>query len=72
MKYIRIVYIIAYILNLLFFRVNHLERRKMSGKSFQEMLDTVLVDRAAQGDVSTVAMLLSQGGRVDTMNKDSI
>ena len=32
----------------------------MPGKSFQEMLDTALVDAAAKGDVSTVAMLLSQ------------
>ena len=37
----------------------------MSGKSFQEMMDTVLVTMAANGDARKVAELLSQGGRVD-------
>ena len=37
----------------------------MSGKSFQEMLDTVLVVMASMGDARKVADLLAQGGRVD-------
>ena len=41
-------------------------KRKMPGKSFQEMLDTVLVVMAARGDARKVAELLSQGARLDT------
>ena len=46
-------------------RVFYLQKRSMSGKSFQEMLDTVLVVMASMGDARKVAELLSQGGRVD-------
>ena len=42
-----------------------MQKREMSGKSFQEKLDTVLVTMAARGDARKVAELLSQGARVD-------
>ena len=42
-----------------------MQKRKMSGKSFQEKLDTVLVVMAARGDARKVEELLAQGGRVD-------
>ena len=41
----------------------------MSGKSFQEKLDTVLVVMAARGDARKVAELLSKGAKVDTRDK---
>ena len=49
-----------------------MQKKNMSGKGFQEMLYSALVFAAAKGDARKVAMLLSQGGRVDTRNKDSI
>ena len=54
----------------MFFRVLYLQRRDMSGKSFQEMLDTVLVVMAARGDARKVAELLSQGGRVNARDEN--
>ena len=44
----------------------------MSENSSEEKRDTALVFAAYNGDARKVAELLSQGGRVDTMNKDSI
>ena len=41
----------------------------MSGKSFQEILDTVLVVMADRGDARKVAELLSQGARVDARDE---
>ena len=42
----------------------------MSGKSFQEKIDTVLVVMAARGDARKVAELLSQGGRVNARDEN--
>ena len=41
----------------------------MSGNSFQEMLDKVLVAMAAKGDAKKVEELLSMGGRVDARDQ---
>ena len=49
--------------------LKNLQKRNMSGKSFQEMLDTVLVVMAARGDARKVAELLSQGARVDARDR---
>ena len=45
----------------------HLQKIKLKRR-----MDTALVFAAADGDARKVAMLLSQGGRVDTRTKDSI
>ena len=50
-------------------RVLHLQKRNMSGKSFQEKLDTVLVVMASMGNARKVAELLSQGARVDARDQ---
>ena len=41
----------------------------MSGKGFQEMLDTRLVAMVARGDASKVTELLSKGARVDVRDR---
>ena len=50
-------------------KVLYLQKRKMSGKSFQEMLDTVLVVMADMGNSRKVAELLSLGARVEASDQ---